>query len=286
MDFGAEKSERSVTMHIVVCVKMVPDTTQVKIDPVTNTLVREGIPFITNPFDSPAVEEALKIKDRHGAKVSIVSMGPPTADAVIRKAIAMGADEGVLLSDRVFGGADTLATSKVIAHAISELSRVEKVDLILCGRQTIDGDTAQVGPGIATRLGYSQITLVDRIVKVDVERKTIVARRKTEESYETVESKWPALLTIEREANRPRYPSIPRRLLAEEISVPVWNNYSLKLDPELIGLKGSATTVKRIFAPEAQKGELFEAGGPGGRDMVDVIIEKLAEWKVGEVHHG
>jgi electron transfer flavoprotein beta subunit len=273
-------------MHIVVCVKMVPDTTQVKIDPVTNTLVREGIPFITNPFDGPAVEEALKIKDRYGAKVTIVSMGPPNADVVIRKAIAMGADEGVLLSDRVFGGADTLATSKVIAHAISELGKGNAVDLILCGRQTIDGDTAQVGPGIATRLGYSQITLVDKIINVDVEQKTITARRKTEESHEIVESKWPALLTIEREANRPRYPSIPRRLYAQEISVPVWNNYFLKLDPESIGLKGSATTVKRIFAPEAQKGELFEANGKGPQEMVDVILNKFAEWKVMEVSHG
>ena len=273
-------------MHIVVCVKMVPDTTQVKIDPVTNTLVREGIPFITNPFDSPAVEEALKIKDRYGAKVTVISMGPPTADAVIRKAIAMGADEGVLLSDRVFGGADTLATSNVLAHAITELSRANTVDLVLCGRQTIDGDTAQVGPGIATRLGYSQVTLVDRIITVDIEQRRIVARRKTEESYEIVESKWPALITVEREANRPRYPSIPRRLYADEIHIPVWNNYFLKLDPDSIGLKGSATTVKRIFAPEAKKGELFEANGDGPQEMVDVILDKLAEWKVGEVHHG
>jgi electron transfer flavoprotein beta subunit len=273
-------------MHIVVCVKMVPDTTQVKIDPVTNTLVREGIPFITNPFDSPAVEEALKIKDQYGAKVTIISMGPPTADAVIRKAIAMGADEGVLLSDRAFGGADTLATSKVLAQAITELSRSSAVDLVLCGRQTIDGDTAQVGPGIATRLGYSQVTLVDRIISVDVEQKTIVMRRKTEESYEVVESRWPALITVEREANRPRYPSTPRRLYAEEIPIPVWNNYFLKLDTDSIGLKGSATTVKRIFAPEAKKGELFEENGNGSQRMVDVIMERLAEWKVGEVHHG
>lgn len=273
-------------MHIVVCVKMVPDTTQVKIDPVTNTLVREGIPFITNPFDSPAVEEALKIKDRYGAKVSVLSMGPPNADAVIRKAISMGADEGVLLSDRVFGGADTLATSKVLAHAILELAKANPVDLVLCGRQTIDGDTAQVGPGIASRLGYSQVTLVDRIMSVDVQGKTIVVRRKTEESYEIVESRWPALITIEREANRPRYPAVPRRLYAEEMSIPVWNNYFLKLDPNSIGLKGSATTVKRIFAPEASKGELFETNGNGNREVVNVIIQKLSEWKVMEAHNG
>lgn len=273
-------------MHIVVCVKMVPDTTQVKIDPVTNTLIREGIPFITNPFDSPAVEEALKIKDKHGAKVTVVSMGPPTADAVIRKAIAMGADEGILLSDRVFGGADTLATSKVLAQAIGELSRVNPVDLVMCGRQTIDGDTAQVGPGIATRMGYSQVTLVDRVISVDIEQQKIVVRRKIEERYEVVEAKWPALITIEREANRPRYPSIPRRLYAETISIPVWNNYFLKLDPDSIGLKGSATTVKRIFAPEAKQGEIFTGNGNGPQEMANVILAKLAEWKVMEVHHG
>lgn len=272
-------------MHIVVCVKMVPDTTQVKIDPVNNTLVREGIPFITNPFDSPAIEEALKIKDLCGAKVTVISMGPPNADAVIRKAIAMGADDGVLLSDRVFGGADTLATSKVLAHAISELSKVNEVDLVLCGRQTIDGDTAQVGPGIATRLGYSQVTLVDKIITVNVEQKTIVVRRKTEESYEIVESKWPAMIAVEREANRPRYPSTPRKLYAEGISIPVWNNYFLRLDLDSIGLKGSATTVKRIFAPEAKKGELFETNGNGSQGVINMIMEKLTEWKVTVVHH-
>jgi len=273
-------------MHIVVCVKMVPDTTQVKIDPVTNTLVRDGVPFITNPFDGPAVEEALKIKDKNGAKVTIISMGPPMADTVIRRAIAMGADEGILLSDRVFGGADTLATSKVLAHAISEISRKEFVDLIFCGKQTIDGDTAQVGPGIATRLGYNQVTLVDRIMSVDVENKKMVVRRKIDDWHEVVEARWPALITIERDANRPRYPSVPRRLYAEEIPVQVWNNYSLKLDPDTIGLKGSATTVKRIFAPETKQGEIHVGNGNGCQELVTVILKKLEEWKVTGVHHG
>ncbi len=273
-------------MHIIVCVKMVPDTTQVKIDPVTNTLVREGIPFITNPFDGPAVEEALRIKDDCGAKVTIISMGPPMADVVIRKAIAMGADEGILLSDRVFGGADTLATSKVLAHAIAELSKANTVDLVLCGRQTIDGDTAQVGPGIATRLGYTQVTLVDKIVSVNVEEKKILVRRKTDEWHEVVEARWPVLLTIERDANRPRYPSVPRRLYADEVPVPVWNNYSMKLDTNTIGLQGSATTVKRIFAPEMQKGEIYTGNGNGHQELVGVIMEKLTEWKMAGVEHG
>ena len=156
-------------MHIVVCAKMVPDTTQVSIDPVTNTLVREGVPFITNPFDDHAIEEALRIKDAYGAKVTVLSMGPAPAETVLRKAIALGADAGLLLSDRAFGGSDTLATSKVISEAIAKLSDQERVDLVVCGKQTIDGDTAQVGPGIATRLGYAQVTLVDKVLDVDLD---------------------------------------------------------------------------------------------------------------------
>ncbi len=272
-------------MHIVVCIKMVPDTTQVKIDPVTNTLVREGIPFITNPFDTPAVEEALKIKDAHGAVITILSMGPPTADTVIRKAIAMGADEGILLSDRAFGGADTLATSKVLSHAIQELSKGNNVDLVMCGRQTIDGDTAQVGPGIATRLAFSQITLVDKIISVDPENKKIVVRRKTDEWHEIVESRWPALITIEREANIPRYPSVPQRMHSQEVNIPVWNNYNLRLDPETIGIKGSPTYVKRIFAPEATKGEIYNGEGKAPEAMARIVLEKFAEWKVTNVNH-
>ncbi|HOJ72033.1 MAG TPA: electron transfer flavoprotein subunit beta/FixA family protein [Syntrophorhabdaceae bacterium] len=275
-------------MHIVVCVKMVPDTTQVKIDPVTNTLIREGVPFITNPFDGPAVEEALKIKDKHGGKITVLSMGPPMADSVIRKAIAMGADDGILLSDRVFGGADTLATSKVLAHAILEVSKKDPVDIIICGKQTIDGDTAQVGPGIATRLGFSQATLVDKIISLDLERKKIVVRRKQDEWHEVIEVSLPTLLTVERDANRPRYPSVPRRIYSEEISIPIWNNYFMQLDPKTIGLNGSATTVKRIFAPEKQQGEIYSGDGDGNGTgkLVSVILKKFEEWKIRGAQYG
>ena len=275
-------------MHMVVCVKMVPDTTQVKIDPVTNTLVREGVPFITNPFDGPAVEEALRIKDKYGGKVTVISMGPPMADSVIRKAIAMGADEGILLSDRVFGGADTLATSKVLAHAISEVSKKEPVDIIMCGKQTIDGDTAQVGPGIATRLGFNQATLVDKIISLDLQRKKIVVRRKQDEWHEIIEVSLPILLTVERDINKPRYPSVSRRIFSEEISIPIWNNYFMKLDPNTIGLNGSATTVKRIFAPEKQKGEIYaeDGNGNGVSTLVGVIIKKFEEWKIRSIQNG
>src|SRR5512145_1688501 len=165
-------------MLVVACIKQVPDTTQVQIDPVTNTLVREGIPFIANPYDTHALEEALRLKDRFGFRVAAISMGPPNAEATLRKALALGADEAILLSDRAFGGADTLATSKVLSAAINKLHEEEEVGLVLCGKQTIDGDTAQVGPGIATRNRYSQLTLVDRVDKVDLLRKRIRVRRK------------------------------------------------------------------------------------------------------------
>ena len=267
-------------MHIIVCVKMVPDTTQVKIDPLTNTLVREGVPFITNPFDDNAVEEALRIKDRFGARVTIVSMGPPTAEPVIRKAIFLGADGGILLSDRAFGGADTLATSIVLSAAISELSKEMKVDLVICGKQTIDGDTAQVGPGIATRLGYGQVTLVDRVVNVDKDASKIVVRRIFEDRHEVVEVKLPALISVMREINRPRYPSVPRRLYAKETQIPVWNNYFLRLDPNLIGLKGSPTQVKRIFAPSRAKGETITGDKEGKGKAIQAVIAKLAEMKI------
>jgi electron transfer flavoprotein beta subunit len=267
-------------MHIVVCIKMVPDTTQVSIDPVTNTLIREGIPFIANPFDTHAVEAALSIKDSLGARVTALSMGPLPAEIVLRRAIALGADSAVLLSDRAFGGSDTLATSKIIATAIERLSTEEPVDLVICGRQTIDGDTGQVGPGIATRLSYAQVTLVDRILEVDPGGRRIVVRRKFEKRYEVVEAHLPALITVVRETNRPRYPSVPGRLDSQEAHIRAWNNEVLKLDPDSIGLKGSPTWVKRIFAPEREKGEIIEGLGENRDRAVGLIVEKMEEWGI------
>ncbi|HEY6837493.1 MAG TPA: electron transfer flavoprotein subunit beta/FixA family protein, partial [Geobacteraceae bacterium] len=160
-------------MLVISCIKQVPDTTQVKIDPVTNTLVREGIPFIVNPYDTHALEESLRLKDRYGMRSVALSMGPPNTEATLKKALALGIDEAVLLSDRAFGGADTLATSRVLSAAIERLGAREEVGIVFCGKQTIDGDTAQVGPGIATRLGFTQLTLVDRIERVDFLHKRI-----------------------------------------------------------------------------------------------------------------
>ncbi len=262
-------------MLAVVCVKQVPDTTQVKIDPVTNTLVREGIPFIVNPFDTHALEEALRFKDRHGFRVAAISMGPPNAEATLRKALALGVDEAILLSDRCFGGADTLATSKVLAEAILRLNGQEEVGIVLCGKQTIDGDTAQVGPGIATRLGYTQLTLVDRIIDVDMAKKTLRVRRKLEGRHEVVEAPLPVTITVVRELNRPRYPIVPRRLASRTAEVKVWNNEVLKLDVNAIGLKGSPTMVNKIFSPEREKGEILGDGVNDPEGTARLLIDKM-----------
>ncbi len=265
-------------MHVVVCVKMVPDTTQVKIDPETNTLVREGVPFITNPFDTNAVEEAIRFKDRYGAHVTAVSMGPPAAESVLRVAVSKGVDEAILLSDRAFGGADTLATSTVLGNAIKKIAEKRPVDIIVCGKQTIDGDTAQVGPGIARRMDIPQLTLVDEIISVNHDNKTIKIRRKLEGYHEVVESKMPCLITVEREINTPRYPTVPGRLDADDIRIEVWTNAFLKLDPNSIGLLGSPTQVRRIFAPEREKGEVIAGEGDKAGEAVATAFTKLKEW--------
>ncbi len=262
-------------MLAVACIKQVPDTTQVQIDPVTNTLVREGIPFIVNPYDTHAIEECLRIKDRFGFRVAAISMGPPNAEATLRKALALGVDQAILLSDRVFGGADTLATSRVLSAAISRHAEQEEVGLVVCGKQTIDGDTAQVGPGIATRLGFTQLTLVDRIEHIDPQARVIRVRRKLEGRHEIVEGPLPAMLTVVRELNRPRYPTVPMRLASAEAEVQLWNNEVLNLDVNTIGLKGSPTWVSRIFSPEREKGEIIGDGANDPQGAARMLIERL-----------
>jgi len=264
-------------MLVVVCVKQVPDTTQVQIDPVTNTLIREGVPFIVNPYDTHAVEEGLRLKDRFGFRVVAISMGPPNAEATLRKALALGVDRAILLSDRVFGGADTLATSKVLAAAIERLSRDEEVGVVICGKQTIDGDTAQVGPGIATRLDMSQLTLVDRVEELDTAKRKIRVRRKLEGRHEQVESPLPVLFTVVREVNRPRYPTVAMRLESADAKVELWDNKTLELDVNSIGLKGSPTWVSRIFSPQRSLGEMIGDGVRDPEGAADLLIEKMLE---------
>jgi len=264
--------------NMVVAVKQVPDTNQVKIDPETGTLIREGVPFIVNPFDTHALEAGLQLKDRFGGQVIAISMGPPNTVMTLRKCLALGADHAILVSDRMFGGADTLATSYVLTEAIRRIERENgRIDLVICGKQTIDGDTAQVGPGLATRLGFAQLTLVDQIVDFSPEGRTITVRRKLEGRKEVVQTQLPALLTMVREGNKPRYPTVPARLGAEEAEVQVWNNDLLKLAPELIGLRGSATNVKRIFAPERKMGEILGDGEKDPQGAVQLLVQKLVE---------
>jgi len=262
-------------MLVISCIKQVPDTTQVQIDPATNTLIRDGIPFIINPYDSHALEESLRLRDRYRFRAVALSMGPPNAEATLRRALCQGVDEAILLSDRAFGGADTLATSTVLAAAIRKLHRQEEVGIVFCGKQTIDGDTAQVGPGIAVRLGFSQLTLVDRIESVDLLRRRIRVRRKLEGRYEIIEASLPAMITVVRELNRPRYPSVPMRLAAANAQVQVWNNEILGLDVSSIGLKGSPTWVSRIFSPEREKGEIIGDGLGDPAGTARMLIERL-----------
>jgi len=262
-------------MLVVACIKQVPDTTQVKIDPVTGTLIREGVPFIVNPFDTHALEESLRLKDKYGFRVVAISMGPPSTEATLKKALALGADEAILLSDRAFGGADTLATSRVLAEAIKRLAQREEVAMVLCGRQTIDGDTAQVGPGIATRLKYSQLTLVERIENVDLPAKKARVRRKLEGRYEIVEAPLPAMIAVLREINQPRYPTVPMRLMSEEAEVTLWDNKVMQLAEETIGLKGSPTQVRKIFSPERAKGEILGDGVNNPEEAAHLLIDNM-----------
>lgn len=259
-------------MKIVVCLKQVPDTTDVKIDPVTNTLVREGVPSIPNPYDLHALEMALRIKDRYGARVIAVSMGPPQAKSVLKKALSLGADEAILLTDRAFAGADTWATSYALAGAIKRINP----DLVLCGKQAIDGDTAQVGPGIATRLNYTQLTYVADFKNFDAEKHEIIVLRKLEEGVETVAARLPALLTVVKEANEIRYASLPNLMKSVESEPPVWDNKVLALDPNLLGLKGSPTQVVKIFSPASREGgKLIIASEAEIGQIVELLLPQV-----------
>jgi electron transfer flavoprotein beta subunit len=260
-------------MKIVVCVKQVPDTTEVKLDPVKGTLIREGIPSIINPDDKAGIEVALEIKERvPGSTVTILSMGPTQADVAIREALAMGADHAILLSDRAFSGADTWATSSTIAAALKKL----EFDLIICGRQAIDGDTAQVGPQIAEHLAIPQVSYVEEIMDVTDEK--IVLKRQFEDRYHVVEVAYPCLMTTLAEMNKPRYMSVGGIFDAyREKTVELWNLESVKdtIDKANIGLQGSPTRVIKSFTKTAKgKGTVHEVDAD---EAVNIIVEKLSE---------
>ena len=255
-------------MKIVVCLKQVPDTNQVKIDPVTGTLIREGVPSIINPEDKHALEEALRIKDANGAHVTVVTMGPPQAEAALREAMAMGADEAVLVTDRAFAGADTLATSHALAGAIKKL----EYDLILAGRQAIDGDTAQVGPEIAEHLGLAQVTYVQ---KVEVMGDSLKVTKGLEDGYEVLEVKMPCLLTAIKELNEPRYMDARHIFQIFKKEVSVWSADDIAVDKALLGLKGSPTKVKRSW-PKENKGK-GEVVNMSAKEAAAFAASKLKE---------
>ncbi len=235
-------------MKVVVCIKQVPDTNEVKLDPVTGTLIREGVPSIINPDDKAGLEAALRLKDQYGAHVTVISMGPPQADLALREALAMGADEAILVTDRAFGGADTWATSSTIASAIENL----EYDLIITGRQAIDGDTAQVGPQIAEHLGLANISYAEDL---KVEDGYVIVKRQYEDRYHILKAKMPCLITELSELNEPRYMTPGGIFDAyREKEVKVWTRPDLKVDDGNIGLKGSPTRVFKSFT-KAVKGK-------------------------------
>lgn len=257
-------------MRVVVCIKQVPDTTDVKINPETNTLIRTGVASVVNPFDMYAIEEGVRIKEKLGAKLTALTMGPPQADAVLREAISMGADEGILLSDRAFAGSDTWATSYALAAAIRKMG---DASLVICGKQASDGDTAQVGPGIATHLDLPQITYVRKIDELAADH--IVAERLLDEGSEVIRSPLPCLLTVVKELNTPRLPSLRGKMAAKKAVIATWGAKDLDCDPEKLGLNGSPTKVVKIFSPPARGGGQMLAGEPA--DVVKQLVDKLKD---------
>ncbi len=260
-------------MHYLVCIKQVPDTSEVKLDPVTNALDRRSAPSILNPYDAHAVEAAVKLREKTDGKVTVITMGPPMADAVVKKAVELGADGGVVITDRAFAGADTLATSYALSQAIRKVGEEVPVDLIFAGKQAIDGDTAQVGPGIARRLGIPVLTQVDQIISIDTDKRVVSVRRRSDNGYEVVQSALPCLITVEREINELTYSSLPNMIKAARYNPLVWTTQDMEVDTNKLGFKGSPTVVSKIFAPPKQSvGELIE----GTADVaVGKVIEKL-----------
>jgi len=260
-------------MNIIVCIKQVPETTEVRINPETNTLIREGVKSIINPFDMYAIEAGVRLKEKFGGKVTIVTMGPPQAEAAIRDAIAMGADEGFLVCDRAFAGSDTWATSYTLSGAIKKIGGY---DIILCGKQASDGDTAQVGPGIATHLDIPQVTYVKKIEEAS--DKSIKVERMMEEGYEIIETPLPCLLTVVKEINEPRIPSLKGLMRAKAAKIISLTQKDLDLDPQGLGLCGSPTQVVKIFTPPQRQGGQVLTGE--AEDVASQLVNLIKD----EVH--
>jgi electron transfer flavoprotein beta subunit len=260
-------------MNIIVCLKQVPGTTKVKINPETNTLMRQGIENIVNPFDTYALEEGVRLKERFGGKVTVISMGPPQAEVILREAISCGADEAVLIGDAAFAGSDTLATSYTLSQAIK---KVKDFDLIICGRQTIDGDTAQTGPEMAEVLGISFVSYVSKVE--DVANGIMRVQRLIEEGHEIIETALPALITVVKEINVPRLPSLRGKAKSKTAQIPTWNAQALETDKDRVGLAGSPTRVVKIFSPQRTRTGEVLSGSP--EEQITRLIQKLKDGRV------
>jgi electron transfer flavoprotein beta subunit len=263
-------------MHIVVCIKQVPDSAQIRVHPVTNTIMRQGVPAIVNPYDLFALEEALRLKDRFGGRVTVLCMGPPQAEDALRKCISFGATDAVLVTDRAFAGADTLATSYALTAAIRRIGQDQAVDLVFTGKQTIDGDTAQVGPGIAKRLGVHLLTYVSKIDAVDLEARTITVERRAEGGVQRLKTTLPSLITMLEGTNELRFATMDDMLRAARVPVRKWNKDDAGIDDVArIGLKGSPTIVSKVFAPKARKERADVQAVGDGASVHDVCLNLL-----------
>jgi electron transfer flavoprotein beta subunit len=265
-------------MHIVVCIKQVPDSAQIRVHPVTNTIMRQGVPAIVNPYDLFALEEALRLKDQFGGRVTVLCMGPPQAEEALRKCISFGATDAVLVTDRAFAGADTLATSYALAAAIRKIGQQQAVDLVFTGKQTIDGDTAQVGPGIAKRLGLNLLTYVSQIVEVDLDGRRLKVERRAEGGVQLLQTTLPSLITMLEGTNEMRYASLEDMLRAGRYQCAKWNKEDAGIeDLTKIGLKGSPTVVSKVFGPtpRSTKPDLQVVADSSPNDVVLNLLQKI-----------
>ncbi|MHB8883543.1 MAG: electron transfer flavoprotein subunit beta/FixA family protein [Methylovirgula sp.] len=266
-------------MHIVVCIKQVPDSAQIRVHPVTNTIMRQGVPTIINPYDLFALEEAMRLRDAHGGEITCVTMGPPMADNALRKCLTYGADRAVLLTDRFFAGADTLATSYALALLIKKVAETwGEPDIIFCGKQTIDGDTAQVGPGIAKRLKLLQLTYVAKIEEFDLEKREITIHRRAEGGIQVLKTKLPCLVTMLEGTNEMRRGTMEDALRAARSEIITWNAAAAGItDLSFCGLKGSPTIVKKVYAPTARAEKAHQI------DVENQSMDQICEALIGEV---
>lgn len=259
-------------MKIAVCIKQVPDTTEIRIDPVKKTLIRQGVPSILNPFDVNAVEAALELRDQYGGEVTAISMGPNQAKAVLRQALAMGVDHAYLVTDRAFGGSDTYATSYILSETLRKLG---PFDVIIGGKQAIDGDTGQTAPSIAEHLGYARLTYV---LDMKIEGDKMIAKRQIEEGTQTTEAMLPVLVTVTKDTNVPRYPTLARTLYSVRCDIPdiTLADMPEDLDRTKIGLNGSPTRVKYTFTPE-RSNKCERLDGNTAAELAHNLVTKLTE---------